>query len=523
MFAASRAGLASFRLPQLCSRLPKVTAPARSIHIPRTTVHQHSSVINLLRKTRSATGFLSRYSTASLGQSTPFTTSKSFNTRFFSSNSSPVHPLPTLSRPVIGIWLLSCSTMVFAIVVVGGVTRLTESGLSITEWKPITGVLPPLTKAQWEVEFDKYKATPEFKLLHHNFTLDEFKQIFYMEWGHRVLGRLLGLAFVLPLGYFALRKTLTPGLTPRLFSYALLLGAQGAMGWYMVKSGLSEEFMTTPGSTPRVSQYRLASHLALAFILYAGLFTTGMNVIKDWKFANGIGSGKGVIGAREFYANPVFRRFKIASVALTGLVFITAFSGAFVAGLDAGLLYNEWPLMGGQRAPPVDELMDPRYAKKADKSDLTWRNMLENPVTVQFEHRTLAHLTYLSTTGLFAASFLPSLRKALPRPVQISVMAAYAMVNVQLALGISTLLFMVPTPLAAAHQAGSVLLLSAMMHILVTMRRPGSAARAWGKAGGATRNAATAETAAAKGGAGGNGVGGAAAELIRNAAKPALA
>lgn len=236
--------------------------------------------------------------------------------------------------------------MVFAIVVVGGVTRLTESGLSITEWKPITGVLPPLTKAQWEVEFDKYKATPEFKLyafshfrslmsthrvfdnrLHHNFTLDEFKQIFYMEWGHRVLGRLLGLAFVLPLGYFALRKTLTPGLTPRLFSYALLLGAQGAMGWYMVKSGLSEEFMTTPGSTPRVSQYRLASHLALAFILYAGLFTTGMNVIKDWKFANGIGSGKGVIGAREFYANPVFRRFKIASVALTGLVFITAFSG----------------------------------------------------------------------------------------------------------------------------------------------------------------------------------------------------
>jgi cytochrome c oxidase assembly protein subunit 15 len=417
---------------------------------------------------------------------------------------------------------MSSATLAFAIIVVGGVTRLTESGLSITEWRPVTGVLPPLSAAQWEVEFEKYKLTPEFKLLNHSISLSEFKSIFYMEWGHRILGRLLGLAFVFPLGYFALRKKLTPGMAPKLAGMALLIGAQGLMGWYMVKSGLDEALMDTPNAVPRVSQYRLAAHLGLAFVLYAGMFSTGMNVIKDWKFAHGIGKAGAASGAREVYANPLFRRFLKQSIGLTGLVFLTALSGAFVAGLDAGLLYNEFPLMGGRLAPPTDELFSSAYAKAMDKSDLWWRNILENPITVQFNHRVLAMSTYALTTALFLKSRTPALRAVLPPVVRVSVLAAFAMVNVQLALGISTLLFLVPVPLAAAHQAGSVMLLSAMMHVLITMRRPGAVARAW-------REARLAQTAGKAGGvspggvasAGGNGMSGAAAAAIRNGVKGA--
>lgn len=385
--------------------------------------------------------------------------------------------LPILPPPSVGRWLMLSSVLVLGIIVVGGVTRLTESGLSITEWRPITGILPPLSNAEWMVEFDKYKATPEFKLLNQSMTLEDFKFIFYMEWGHRILGRLIGVVFVGPLAYFAIRKKIPKSLTLKLSGLAVLIGAQGFLGWYMVQSGLEDSVMETPGAVPRVSQYRLAAHLGMAFVLYLGMFGAGIAAIKDWKYAHGA-PWSGYTGKlSEAVKNPIFRSFSRQSWALTGLVLLTAISGAFVAGLDAGLLYNEFPLMGGRLAPPTDELFSPEYAKNPDKSDKWWRNLFENPTTVQFDHRVLATTTYFATALLFARTFKPAVRAALPPLTRVTTMAAFAMANIQVALGISTLLYLVPVPLAAAHQAGSVMLLSAVVHILISMRSPSKAAR----------------------------------------------
>ena len=246
---------------------------------------------------------------------------------------------------------MGCAGLVFAVIVVGGVTRLTESGLSITEWKPISGTVPPLNQEEWMVEFEKYKATPEFKLyvvstssigfklrlgdyvyrLNHSMNLEEFKSIFYMEWGHRVLGRIIGVAFVLPLAYFAARKKLTATLPKHLTGMALLLGFQGALGWYMVKSGLEDSLMDSPNAVPRVSQYRLAAHLGTAFLLYAGMFGTGLSILYDWRFAKkGTWSGMTNGAAhKKVLANPLVKTFLRKSKALTALVFVTALSGAY--------------------------------------------------------------------------------------------------------------------------------------------------------------------------------------------------
>ncbi|KAJ3790706.1 cytochrome oxidase assembly [Lentinula aff. detonsa] len=401
--------------------------------------------------------------------------------RFFSTNNSQPGgsvTLPILPPKSVGIWLMTSSTLVLAIIVVGGITRLTESGLSITEWKPVTGIIPPISQAQWEEEFEKYRATPEFKLLNHSFQIEDFKRIFYMEWGHRVLGRLIGVAFVGPLLYFAVKKRISKPLATRLGGLALLIGAQGGLGWYMVKSGLDDALMETPGAVPRVSQYRLAAHLGLALLLYAGMFSSGLAIVKEWKYATGAKwMGLTTSAFNEALNSPAVMKFKARSWVLTGLIFLTALSGAFVAGLDAGLLYNEFPLMGGRLAPPRDELMSPAYAKRADGSDKWWRNIFENPTTVQFDHRVLAMTSYLGTTFLFLRA--RSMRTILPPLTRTAVTAAFAVVNVQLLLGITTLLHLVPVPLAAAHQAGSVMVLSAMIHILLTLRKPGAAARAW--------------------------------------------
>ncbi|KAL0070960.1 Cytochrome c oxidase assembly protein cox15 [Marasmius tenuissimus] len=402
--------------------------------------------------------------------------------RFSSQNAPPPEPQeqPILAPKSVGIWLLISSTLVYAIIVVGGVTRLTESGLSITEWKPVTGIMPPLTQQDWEEEFTKYKATPEFKLLNHQFELEDFKRIFFWEWGHRVLGRVIGVAFVAPLAYFAITKRISKPLAMRLGGLGLLIGAQGALGWYMVKSGLEETLMETPGAVPRVSQYRLASHLGLAFLLYAGMFATGMNVLKENKFVHGAAEkwmGTTMSGFNNALSKFNVQAFRARAGILTALVFITAMSGAFVAGLDAGLLYNEFPLMGGRFAPPKDELMSAAYAKSADGSDKWWRNLFENPVTVQFDHRVLAMTSYLGVSLLFLRA--RGLRHVLPPTTMKSMNIALAMVNIQFLLGITTLLHLVPVPLAAAHQAGSVALLTAMIHVLISLRRPSAAAQAW--------------------------------------------
>ncbi|KAL4082017.1 cytochrome oxidase assembly protein-domain-containing protein [Scleroderma yunnanense] len=407
--------------------------------------------------------------------------------RFFSTNSS--HPgvdtssLPVLAPPAVGRWLLASSALVFAVIVVGGVTRLTESGLSITEWRPITGILPPLTAEDWAVELEKYSATPEFKLMNHSISLDQFKNIFYMEWGHRILGRLIGVTFVVPLAYFAFRKKLPPSMSAKLTGMALLIGFQGFLGWYMVKSGLEDSIMDTPGAIPRVSQYRLAAHLGAALVLYMGMLGTGLAAIKDWRYAHGASwSGSTSATWEEILSNPTIKSFVRKSRVLTVLVLLTALSGAFVAGLDAGLLYNEFPLMGGRIAPPADELLSLAYAKRADGSDIWWRNIFENPTTVQFDHRVLAMTTYLSTCLLFFHSRRTTVGTLLPPAARASMTAAFAMANVQVLLGLATLLYLVPVPVAASHQAGSVALLTTMISLLVALRRPSVAAQLWRRA-----------------------------------------
>jgi cytochrome c oxidase assembly protein subunit 15 len=272
--------------------------------------------------------------------------------RFFSSNGG-AHwqsgaQLPVLSTPAVANWLFLSSTLVFAVIVVGGVTRLTESGLSITEWRPITGVLPPLSLAEWENEFEKYKATPEFRLcvvpsislfpsfltahetrLNSRISLDDFKSIYYMEWAHRILGRTIGLAFVLPLGYFALQRRLSRSLRGPLLCLAALLGAQGVLGWYMVQSGLEPANFTADGAVPRVSQYRLAAHLSAALVLYAGMLAAALAVKADWRFAHQGAWGRLRDGRtwEEVLRNPIVRRFKRHAAVVTGLVLFTAFSG----------------------------------------------------------------------------------------------------------------------------------------------------------------------------------------------------
>lgn len=402
--------------------------------------------------------------------------------RFFSSNSVGLgvgaSSLPILAPPVVGRWLLVSSALVFAVIVVGGVTRLTESGLSITEWRPVTGVLPPRTAEDWNAEFDKYKSTPEFKLMNHSISLDEFKNIFYMEWGHRILGRLIGITFIAPLAYFALRRKLSPSMPAKLSGMATLIGFQGVLGWYMVKSGLEDSIMDTPGAVPRVSQYRLAAHLGTALVLYGGMLATGLAVIQDWRYArSGAWGGSKTVSWESVLSNPVIRSFTRKSRTLTALVFLTALSGAFVAGLDAGLLYNEFPLMGGRIVPPMDELFSAAYAKAADRSDIWWRNIFENPTAVQFDHRLLAMTTYMSTCLLYLHSRRNAVRNLLPPAARRSITAAFLMANVQVILGLATLLYLVPVPVAAAHQAGSVALLSTMISTLVALRRPSMAAQ----------------------------------------------
>ncbi|GJJ07389.1 hypothetical protein Clacol_001591 [Clathrus columnatus] len=411
----------------------------------------------------------------------PKTTNLNHHSKFFLSNAtylSSSQSLPPISPPSVGYWLLASSALVYGIIVVGGVTRLTESGLSITEWRPISGILPPLNKQDWEIEFNKYKTTPEFKLLNHRMNLDEFKKIFYMEYTHRVLGRLIGITFVVPYIYYAASKRLTPTLPVKLGGLAALIGVQGFIGWYMVKSGLEDILLDTPGVVPRVSQYRLALHLGTALALYAGMLGIGLSVLKDWKFVQSGIWNNGVHSWQNVVKNPMIRRFKGNALLVTGLVGLTALSGAFVAGLDAGLVYNEFPTMGGSLIPPKDELISSAYAINHDKSDL-WRNFFENPTTVQFDHRLLAMTTYLSTMGLYLSTLRPSLRAVLPLATRKLVLGTFAVANVQVLLGISTLLYLVPVPVAAAHQAGSVALLTFMIAVMASLRRPGAVARLW--------------------------------------------
>lgn len=333
----------------------------------------------------------------------------------------------------IAAWLFVCCALVFAMVVVGGVTRLTHSGLSITEWQPIVGTTPPLTGAHWQEAFAKYQRTPEFRQVNRNMTLAEFKPIFWMEWAHRLLGRLIGLAFFVPLAWFVARGRVNRSLALKLFGIFVLGGLQGAMGWYMVRSGLVDD--------PRVSQFRLTAHLGLAFVIYGLMLWIALDLL----------SPRAVRPANAGTA--ALRRF---SAWLAALIFVMVLSGGFVAGIRAGFAYNTFPLMGGHVVPPEIFQLDP-----------WWQNFFSNMATVQFDHRLIAWLI----AGLMPLFWFRLQRASVSDRARLAGHALLAAAAIQIVLGVTTLLLVVPIPLAAAHQAGALVLFSCALWVAHELRR----------------------------------------------------
>jgi cytochrome c oxidase assembly protein subunit 15 len=358
-----------------------------------------------------------------------------------------------VNSPRVGYWLLGSSTLVFGVVVVGGLTRLTESGLSITQWKPVQGILPPLNKEQWKLEYSKYKDTPEYRMHNTNMDMQDFKSIYLMEYSHRMLGRVIGITFALPAAYLILTKRVSRKVGFRLFGISSLIGFQGFLGWWMVKSGLGED-LRDQGGVARVSQYRLAAHLGTAFVVYSSMLWTALDVLSE---------NKPKLESKAL-ARSKLMLFKGGVATTTAMVFITALSGAFVAGLDAGLIYNEFPYMGNSIVPSKNELLSPLY--KRSENDLIWRNMFENPTTAQFDHRCMATSTFVAILLLQLYSWRLGRVGGMSKGISRSVNVLMAWATCQVALGISTLIYLVPTPLAASHQAGSLALLTSSLVLL---------------------------------------------------------
>lgn len=376
-----------------------------------------------------------------------------------------------VSNKITAYWLICTSGLIFGIVVVGGLTRLTESGLSITEWKPVTGAIPPLNQEEWEEEFAKYKDSPEFKQLNSHITLEEFKFIFSMEWGHRLLGRAIGMFFVLPAIYFWSTGKFSPHVARRVVGLTGLLGLQGAIGWWMVKSGLDEDELAERKSKPTVSQYRLTTHLGAAFLMYLGVLWTAFEILNENKWLNKMKSNPQKVTQMLATLNsPALNSIRRLGLGLLVLTFVTAMSGGMVAGLDAGLIYPTFPHMGDDWIPSNSELMSPVYARKDDKLDLWWRNLLENPTTVQLVHRIMATTTFFCILG--AHMSLIKKKQFVPKDSQRLFHGVMGLVTFQVALGISTLIYLVPIPLAAAHQAGALALLTGSLAFLASVKRP---------------------------------------------------
>ena len=329
----------------------------------------------------------------------------------------------TRTRAAVAAWLLACCALLFAMVVVGGVTRLTHSGLSIVEWQPILGTLPPTNEAQWLETFAKYQLTPEYRKVNHGMSVDEFKSIFWWEYFHRLLGRIIGLVFLLPLLWFWWRGRIDRPLALKLGGIFVLGALQGAMGWYMVKSGLVDD--------PRVSQYRLTAHLSLALAIYAAMLWTALELFHP--------PARGAAAASPL---------RNASWLVTALVAYMVVTGGFVAGIRAGLAYNTFPLMDGHVVPPEIFLLEPWHL-----------NFFNNMATVQFDHRLGAWLL-----ALLVPWFYLKLRRESRHPrARLAGHLLLGMLALQIALGIATLLLRVPVALGAAHQGGAVLLFTAAL------------------------------------------------------------
>jgi cytochrome c oxidase assembly protein subunit 15 len=320
----------------------------------------------------------------------------------------------------IAYWLIAVAALTFLMVLVGGITRLTESGLSITQWKLVTGILPPMTHAGWVQAFAGYRQIPQYRDLNPGMSLGDFKGIFFWEYSHRLLGRIVGLVALAPPFFFLLRGRIKGWRILRCFGVPVLISLQGVLGWYMVKSGLVDR--------DSVSQYFLTAHLLLAAAIYGYAVWFAADLLR-----------------REplWLASQDVRRFRLASLTVLALVLLTMTAGAFTAGTHAGFIYNTFPLMDGKLVPADYLALSP-----------WWRNPFENLAAVQFDHRVLAVSTFVAIT-LF---WLAGRRRKVCRTVKLPLHALMLTVLVQLGLGISTLLFVVPTPLAAAHQAGAFLL-----------------------------------------------------------------
>ncbi|EDN09912.1 cytochrome c oxidase assembly protein [Histoplasma capsulatum] len=381
---------------------------------------------------------------------------------------------PDVSDKVVAYWLLGSAASVFGLVVFGGLTRLTESGLSITEWRPVTGSLPPFSAEDWESEFSKYKSSPEYKILNPNMSLSEFKFIYYMEWIHRQWGRFVGLSFILPAAFFVATKKVSKPMSLRLLGIGGLIGFQGFIGWWMVKSGLKDDLFA-PGSHPRVSQYRLTTHLGTAFLCYTAMLWNGLAILRSNRLLKDPVKGMEILNDLRHPKLSIFRK-SVAGLAL--LAFTTVISGGLVAGLDAGLIYNEFPFMGEGFVPPTSELFSAHYSRLADKSDLWWRNMLENPSLVQLNHRILALTTFSSVMSLWAyTSFSPAVKQLLPKAAKKGMHGVVGFTFLQVSLGITTLMYLVPTHLASAHQAGSLFLLTWVLVLGSRIWHPSRTAR----------------------------------------------
>jgi cytochrome c oxidase assembly protein subunit 15 len=334
-------------------------------------------------------------------------------------------------RPV-RLWLLVSAAMILLTLIVGGATRLTESGLSIVEWKPVTGVLPPLSQAEWQVEFAKYRAIPQYHELNRGMALDAFKTIYWWEWSHRLLARLTGAVFLFPLLFFLWRGAIPPGLRLRLWTIFGAGAALGAVGWWMVSSGLTLRVS--------VSQYRLAFHLTLATAIYAAILWT----------------------ARQLADQPLSMapaRLRFGALALAALLLLQIYLGALVAGLDAGLVFNTWPLIDGAFVPSSERLwfIQP-----------LWRNLFENTLTVQFNHRMVAYAIW--TLAMLHAYDAWRIRVGLS-----SALTLAGVITLQAGLGIVTLLYQAPLPLALGHQVLAILIFSvAVIHAERLSHRGGS-------------------------------------------------
>lgn len=319
--------------------------------------------------------------------------------------------VPARSDRAVGIWLFSIAALIALMVVIGGLTRLTGSGLSITEWQPVTGAVPPLSQADWQAEFAKYQGTPQYELLNRGMGLAAFRTIYLWEWTHRLLGRILGTVFLVPFLVFVWQRRIDTRIATRLVTIFVLGAAQGALGWWMVQSGLTDGRIA-------VSQHRLAAHLGLATILFGYVFWTALEIA----------------GAARTN-RPIPGGLRLASFGLAVLVFVQMLLGAFMAGLDAGRAFNTWPSYAGRWFP-------------AGLFDLSpwWRNHFENPAMVHFQHRMAGYLIAVAAILLFW-----KLRGAGRGPKTASV-HVMALIAVQITLGVLTVVTSVALPLAALHQ-----------------------------------------------------------------------